>query len=104
MKKWDLLAVMRTSGCEEQCASNVHLITPGDVKFFHENFSKRKLNEQNQWMLEYLHINGSSSNSKLTVAYSACGKTVCRTLWLEILGVSLNRFRRICNHCTAGTI
>ena len=55
-------------------------------------------------MLDYLLINGSNTNSKVVVTYTACGKTICRALWLEILGVSQNRFRRICNQFMAGIV
>ena len=37
-KKWDLLSFFEVNGC-----STVHQVTPGDVLFYHENYSNSNI-------------------------------------------------------------
>lgn len=43
MKCWDILEVMSMNGCDKACAVSVHHLLPGEVAFYHKNFTARSL-------------------------------------------------------------
>lgn len=40
---WDILEVMSMNGCDKACAVSVHHLLPGEVAFYHKNFTARSL-------------------------------------------------------------
>lgn len=100
--QWDLLSILAMKGCSEGCATSVHSLQPGEILFFHGNFSARTIHQQNQWLLEYLNSNGSHEDMRFS--FVVCGKLVCLPLWLSILGVSQRRFYRLRGEFMAGKV
>lgn len=100
--QWDLLAILAMKGCSEGCATSVHSLQPGEILFFHGNFSARTIHQQSQWLLEYLNSNGSRVDMRFS--FVVCGKLVCLPLWLAILGVSQRRFYRLRGEFLAGKV
>ena len=94
IEKWDLLSVYNVKGCSElPCAAAVHQLTPGDVLFYHEHFSKRDHLQQKQWVLEFMSSN--CSRQERVFSFIVCGKTVCLDVWLRVLGISSTKFSKI---------
>ena len=100
--QWDILSILTMRGCADTCATTVHSLQPGEILFFHSNFSARTFHQQNQWLLEYLNCNGSREDLKFS--FMVCGKVVCFPLWLAILGVSQRRFYRLRGEFIAGKV
>ena len=95
MEQWDILNVLRLKGCTEECATKIHHISPGEIAFFHSNLLLRSQQGQNEWLLEYLNSNCSRHTADPKFTYVICGRAVCRTVWLAVLGVSQARFYRM---------
>ena len=95
MEQWDILHVLRLKGCAAECATKIHQLAPGEIAFFHSNFSLRSQQGQNEWLLEYLNSNCSRHTADPKFTYIVCGRAVCRTVWLAVLGVSQARFYRM---------
>jgi hypothetical protein len=95
VEQWDILSVIGLKGCAEECAMTVHQLPPGDIAFLHSNFSVRSQHAQNQWLLEYLNSNCSRQSNDPKFTFVVCGRTVCRAVWLAVLGVSQARFYRV---------
>ena len=95
MEQWDILNVLKLKGCAEECATTLHQLAPGEIVFFHSNFSLRSQHGQNQWLLEYLNSNCSRHSADPVFTFVVCGRSVCRKVWLAVLGVSQARFYRI---------
>ena len=39
----DILEVMSMNGCDKECAVSAHHLLPGEVAFYHKNFTARSL-------------------------------------------------------------
>ncbi len=64
------------------------------------NFSDISANEQNAWIIQYLcthcQMNEDSQDKDTKgVQYIITGKSVCQSVWLGVLGLSLSRFYRL---------
>lgn len=103
--QWDILSILAMRGCADSCANcatAVHCLQPGEILFFHKNFSTWSIQQQNQWLLEYLNSNGSQENMRFK--FIVCGKLVCFSLWLAVLGVSQRRFYKARAEFLAGKV
>lgn len=100
--QWNIQSILTFRGCADCCATAVHDLQQEEITFFRNNFSARTLKQQNQWLLEYLNSNGSRVNVK--VLFVVCGKKVCFSLWLAILGVSQTRYYRLRGAFLAGKV
>ena len=92
---WDILHILNMECCSSEPAYQAHGLTPGEVGFFHSNFSCRSNTGQNQWILEYMNSNCSRLGEVPSFRFVVCGKIVCQKLWLSILNVSHSRFYRV---------
>ena len=90
---WDILQILSLNGCSTNCATSIHNLQPGEIQFFRRHFTSRSHNSQNQWLLEY--FNSNCSRNEITHNYIICGKPVCQTVWLSVLGLSTARYYRI---------
>ncbi len=101
IKQWHLFSVMKMSGCSEECCvTTVHGLTELDILCAHSNFSDMSANEQNTWIIQYLcthcQMNEDSQDKDTKgVQYIITGKSVCQSVWLGVLGLSLSRFYRL---------
>ena len=94
-ESWDVLRVVDMNCCSTEQAQQAHLITPGEIGFFHKNFNSRSHLSQNQWIIDYMNSNCSRHCDVPSFNFIVCGKPVCQKLWLSILNVSLSRFYRL---------
>lgn len=88
------MTVFEVNGCSEvPCAVAVHQLTPGDVLFYHENYSTRDQLQQRQWLFEFLSSN--CCRAEKTVNFVVCGKSVCQDIWLKVLGIAPLKFSKV---------
>lgn len=103
VERWDMLKVFELKGCSEvPCAVAVHQLTPGDVLFYHDNFSKRDQLQQRQWLFEFLNSNCSRADK--VFSFVVCGKSVCHHLWLGVLGITVSRFSKVKSEFMRGKV
>ena len=89
-----MLSIFEVKGCSEKpCALAVHQLTPGDVVFYHENYSKRDQLQQRQWLFEFLSSN--CSREEKVFNFVVCGKSVCQDIWLQVLGITPSKFSKV---------
>ena len=102
-KRWDLLSIFEVKGCSERpCANAVHQLTPGDVVFYHDNYSKRSQLQQRQWLFEFLSSNCSRAENVFN--FVVCGKSVCQDIWLQVLGITSSKFSKIKSEFLRGKV
>ena len=78
-REGDLLTVFEVKGCSEvPCAVAVHQLTPGDVLFYHDNYSMRDQLQQRQWLFEFLSSNYCRAEKVFN--FVVCGKSVCQDI------------------------
>lgn len=90
-------------GCSDvPCAVAVHQITPGDVLFYHENYSTRDQLQQRQWLLEFLSSN--CCRAEKIINFVVCGKSVCQDIWLQVLGIAPSKFSKVKSEFLRGKV
>ena len=102
-ERWDLLNIFEVRGCSEgPCAVAVHQLTPGDVLFYHENYSMRDQLQQRQWLFEFLSSNYSRAEKVFN--FVVCGKSVCQDIWLQVLGIASSKFSKVRSEFLRGKV
>ena len=102
-ERWDLLSVFKVKGCSDgPCAVAVHQLTPGDVLFYHENYSMRDHLQQRQWLFDFLSSN--CSRVEKVFNFVVCGKSVCQDIWLQVLGLAPSKFSKVKSEFLRGKV
>ena len=102
-ERWDVLKIFEVKGCSEgPCAVVVHQLTPGDVLFYHDNYSKRDQLQQRQWLFDYLSSN--CSRTEKVFNFMVYGKSVCQDIWLQVLGINPSKFSKVKSEFLKGKV
>ena len=102
-ERWDVLSVFEMKGCcEGPCAFAVHQLTPGDVLFYHDNYSKRDQLQQRQWLFDFLSSNSSRAGKVFN--FFVYGKSVCQDVWIQVLGITPSKFSKVKSEFLKGKV